>query len=29
MDSATIHRVFQKDGFSQLCEQGDDICQLK
>jgi hypothetical protein len=27
MDSATIHRDFQKDGFPQLCEQGDNICQ--
>ena len=25
MESATIHRGFQKDGFPQLCEQGDNI----
>ena len=24
MDSAIIHREFQKDGFPQLCEQGDN-----
>lgn len=29
MGSATIHRELQTDGFPQLCEQGDDICQLK
>ena len=29
MDSATIHREFQKDGFPQLCEQEDNICQIK
>ena len=29
IDSAKIHRDFQKDGFPQLCEQGDNICQIK
>ena len=29
MDSATIPRVLLKDGFPQLCEQGDSICQIK
>ena len=29
MDSATIPRDFQKDGFPQSCEQGDNICQIK
>ena len=29
MDSATIHREFQKDGFPQLSEQGVNICQIK
>ena len=28
MDSATIYREFQKDGFPQLCDQGDNICQI-
>ena len=26
---ATIHQDFQQDGFPQLCEQGDNICQIK
>ena len=29
MVSAIIHRDFQQDGFPQLCEQGDNICQFK
>ena len=29
MDTATTHRDFQKDGIPQLCEQGDNICQIK
>ena len=29
MDSATYHRDFQKDGFLQLGEQGDNICHNK
>ena len=29
MDSTTIPRDFQKDGFPQSCEQGDNICQIK
>ena len=29
MDSATIPQDFQKDGFPQSCEQGDNICQIK
>ena len=27
--SATIPTDFQKDGFPQSCEQGDNICQIK
>ena len=27
MDSATIHRDFQKDGFPQLCKQGDNLAR--
>jgi len=29
MGSAIIHRDFRQDGFPQLCEQGDTICQIK
>ena len=29
MDSATIPRDFQKEGFPQVCQQGDNICQFK
>ena len=29
MDSTTIHQGFQQDGFPHLCEQGDNICQIK
>ena len=29
MGSAIIHRDFRQDGFPQLCEQGDNICQIK
>ena len=29
MGSAIIHRDFRQDGFPQLCEQGDSICQIK
>ena len=29
IDSATIHCDFQKNGFPQLCEQGDNIRQIK
>ena len=29
MDSTTIYQEFQQDGFPQLCEQGDNICQIK
>ena len=29
MESATIHRGFQKDGFPQLCEQGDNIGHIE
>ena len=29
MGSATFHQDFQQDGFPQLCEQGDNICQIK
>ena len=29
MNSVTIYREFQQDGFPQLCEQGDNICQIK
>ena len=29
MGSAIIHRNFRQDGFPQLCEQGDNICQIK
>ena len=27
MDLAIIQRGIQKDGFPQLCEQGDNICR--
>ena len=29
MDLVTIPQDFQKDGFPQLYEQGDNICQFK
>ena len=29
MESSAIHRDLTKDGFPQLCEQGDNICLIK